>query len=212
MLKIHHLNQSRSERIVWLAEELGLDYELVKHQRDPQFRSPPSLQSVSPLGKAPVIEDDGKTIFESGAVIEYLLDRYGNGRLRPKPGTPELLRFQHWMHCAESTLATPVMVDMMTSLAQAKNAAVDGFVQNEYKTVFTYLDNELGPKGYVAGPDFTAADTMVAYPLWLINGSVLKSLGFAREWLLADYENIVAYLIRLGERPAHQCALARMGD
>jgi glutathione S-transferase len=212
MLKIHHLSQSRSERIVWLAEELGLDYELVKHQRDPQFRSPPSLRAVCPLGKSPVIEDDGNTIFESGAVIEYLLDHYGKGRLRPAAGTPELLRFQHWMHCAESTLATPVMVDMIAGMAGAKNEAVNGFVQSEYKTMFSYLNQQLGAGGYVAGAQFTAADPMVAYPLWLIDGTILKALGFAQPSLLADYPNIVGYLARLQQRPAHLRALARMGD
>ena len=213
VLKIHHLNQSRSERIVWLAEELGLDYELVKHKRDPQtFRSPPSLHAVGPLGKAPVIEDNGNTIFESGAVIEYLVDHYGQGRLRPAAGTPEMLRYQHWMHCAESTLATPVMMDFVTGMAQAKNAMVDGFVQGEYKAIFSYLNEQLGAGGYVAGPQFTAADPMVAYPLWLIDGTILKESGFAQPALLADYPNIVGYLARLQQRPAHLRALVKMGD
>jgi glutathione S-transferase len=214
MLKIHHLNQSRSERVVWLAEELGIDYELVKHQRDPQtFRSPPSLHALGPLGKAPVIEDNGKTIFESGAVIEYLVDHYGQGRLRPAAGTPEFLRYQYWMHCAESTLATPVAVDFITRImGQVKNATIDGFVQGEYKAILSYLNEQLGAGGYVAGPQFTAADPMVAYPLWLIDGTILKESGFAQPSLLADYPNIVGYLARLKQRPAHLRALVKMGD
>lgn len=212
MLKIHHLNQSRSERIVWLAEELGLDYELVKHQRDPNtMRSPPSLWAVSPMGKSPVIEDGSAVVFESGAVVEYLLDRYGNGRLRPPTGTPEYLRYQHWLHCAESTLAVPVIVSLLTR-ALEKTAAIDGFLQNEYKTAFAYLDRQLGANGYVAGADFSAADIMVAYMLWILDGSAVPKLGFSLPSPLPEYANIVGYLARLRQRPAHLRALERMGD
>lgn len=213
MLTIHHLHQSRSERIVWLAEELGLEYELVKHQRDPlTLRSPPSLVAVSPLGKSPVIEDKGTTVCESGAIVEYLLDRHGNGRLRPAAGTPEYLRYQHWMHAAESTLTMPIMLDLMTTMMQSKSAAIDGFVQNEYKTLFTYLDGELGASGYVAGPDFSGADVMVAYSLWIADGSALEKFGFAAPSQLTGYPNIVGYLDRLRLRPAQRRARERMGD
>lgn len=213
MLKIHHLNQSRSERTVWLAEELGLDYELVRHQRDPQtFRSPPSLCSVSPLGKSPVIEDDGTTVCESGAIVEYLIDRHDKGALRPARGTPEYLRYTHWMHCAESTLAAPVVVDIITAMTQAKSPLVDGFIQGEYDTLFKYLDTALGENGYVAGVEFTAADTMVAYLLWIIDGSALKKLGLAPKSTIADHPNIVNYLARLRARPAYRRAMERIGE
>lgn len=213
MLKIHHLNQSRSERIVWLAEELGLDYELVRHQRDSQtLRSPPSLCAVSPLGKAPIIEDDGVAVCESGAIVEYLIDRHGKGALRPARDTPEYLRYMHWMHCAESTLAAPVVVDIITTMTQAKSPLVDGFIQGEYDTLFKYLSATVGENGYVAGAEFTAADTMVAYMLWIIDGSALKKLGLAPKSPIADYPNVVNYLARLRTRPAYRRAAERIGE
>ena len=213
MLKIHHLHQSRSERIVWLAEELGLDYQLVKHRRDPQtMRSPPSLWAVSPLGKSPVIEDGSVTVFESGAIIEYLLDRYGAARFRPAADRPELLRYRQWMHCAESTLLLPGFIDLLTTATQSRTPALTGFVEGEYRTLFAYLNKELGVSGYVAGREFTTADIMVAYTLWLSDGSAVSKLGSAVRPLFKDYPHIEAYAARMRERPAHMRALARMED
>lgn len=213
MLTIHHLHQSRSERTVWLAEELGLDYVLVKHQRDPvTLRAPASLWAISPLGKAPVIEDAGQVIFESGAIAEYLLERYGQGRLRPASNTPEWVRYQQWMHSAESTLAMPAMLNLMTSKMQLTSPVMEGFVEQEYRTQFAYLEQSLASEGYVAGSAFTAADTMVAYLLWILDGSALKKIGIAPASPLNDYPNILRYLERVRNRPAHLRALEKMGD
>lgn len=213
MLIIHHLHQSRSERTVWLAEELGLDYELVKHQRDPvTLRAPASLWAISPLGKAPVIEDGGQVIFESGAIAEYLLEHYGQGRLRPALNTAEWVRYQQWMHSAESTLAMPAMLKLMTSKMQLTSPVMDGFVEQEYRTQFAYLEQCIGSDGFVAGAEFTAADTMVAYLLWILDGSALKKIGIAPASPLNDYPNILRYLERVRSRPAHLRALGKMGD
>lgn len=203
MLKIHHLNMSRSERIVWLAEELGLEYELVHHTRDPQtFRSPPSLFAVHPMGKSPVVEDDGKTIFESGAVVEYLIDRHGGGKLKPKPGSDEHLAYLHWMHAAESTLIVPILLDLLGKMTGASSEAYEGFTNGEYATTLGYLDRTLAKNPYVAGATFTGADVMVAYDLHLANGTSFPAIKTGAP--IEKYPNVVAYLKRVEARPAYR--------
>lgn len=204
MLKIHHLVLSRSDRIVWLAEELGLKYELARHIRRPEnFRAPDSLWAVHPMGKAPVIEDDGQTIFESGAIVEYLIDRYGKGRLKPKAGTPEYMAYLHWMHAAESTLMVPVLTDVLMILTQTQSPGLKGFVDGEYATVFKYLDDTLAKTTFVAGNELTGADIMVAYSLLLGDGSAIPIMKGAAP---TNLPNIAAYLERVKARPAFQKA------
>ena len=117
MLTVHHLNNSRSQRILWLLEELGTPYEIVKYQRmEGMPLAPPELKAVHPLGKSPVITDDGKTIAESGAIVEYLLDRYGNGRMRPKPGTDDYWKYVEWMHYAEGSAMLPLLLALYSRL------------------------------------------------------------------------------------------------
>ena len=196
MITIHHLNMSRSERIVWLAEELGLRYELINHQRDPQtFRAPPSLWAVSSFGKAPVIQDDDKTIYESGAIVEYLLERHGHGKLKPKPDSDEYIAYLHWMHAAEATLMVPIMMDLLGKMLQVGEPAYKMFLDGEYKTTLVYLDATLAKSPYVAGENFTGADVMVTYDLHLANGTSFPALKSTAP--LNDYPNIVAYLKRV---------------
>jgi glutathione S-transferase len=213
MLIIHHLHQSRSERTVWLAEELALDYELVKHQRDPQtLRAPASLWAVSPLGKAPVIEDQGLVIFESGAVAQYLVERHGHGRLQPAPDSRDWIRYQQWMHSAESTLALPAMIQLMTGMMQLQSPLLEDYVEQEYRTQFRFLEQSLEQHEYVAGAEFSAADTMVAYLLWILDGSALKKIGIAPRSPLRDYPQILNYMERMRQRPAHLRAREKMAD
>jgi glutathione S-transferase len=201
MLTIHHLENSRSDRIVWLAEELAIPYTLVRHARDPQtMRSPASLWAVSPLGKAPVIQDDGFTLAESGAVIEYLLQRYGNGRLQPQVGSAEWVNYLHWMHASESTLMTPILFNLLSKMMQVEAPQLEGFVVSELETLFKYLDNSLGKHDYIAGSEFSAADIMAAYTLMLGRMVPLPSLS------INDYSHIAAYLDRIQARPAYQRA------
>lgn len=201
MLRIHHLVLSRSDRIVWLAEELGVPYELVKHHRDgTTFRAPPSLWAVSPMGKAPAIEDDGHTICESGAVIEYMLDKYGNGRLRPKPGTDEFFAYREWLHAAESTLMVPILTDLLCTLTQSNAPALKAFYDGEYETLFKYLDSTLAKKPYVAGQELTGADINVAYSLQLADGSAIPVMKAGAP--VQRFPNILAYLERVSARPA----------
>ncbi len=204
MLKVHHLVLSRSNRIVWLVEELGLPYELVRHVRTSTFRAPESLWAVSPLGKAPVIQDDDLTVYESGAIVEYLLDRYGNGRLRPPANTPEYLAYRHWLHAAEATLMVPVLMDGLSVMTQASSPAFTAFVDGEYATLLGHLDKVLTRTPYVAGPEFTAADVMVAFDLQLANGTAIP--GYKTNAPIEKYPAIAAYLARVEARPAYQKA------
>lgn len=202
MLKIHHLNMSRSERIVWLAEELGLPYELIHHQRDPEtFRAPPSLWAVSPLGKSPVIQDGDCTVSESGAVVEYLIERHGNGRLRPPVEAKEYPAYLHWLHAAEATLMVPILFDLLGKLLQVDSEAYTAFMNGEYETTLRHLDETLARQPYVAGSQFTAADIMVAYDLHLANGT--SSPLFRTTAPITAFENITAYLKRVEARPAY---------
>lgn len=203
MLTIHHLNMSRSERIVWLVEELGLTYDLVHHQRDATtFRAPPSLWAVSPQGKAPVIVDDQHTVCESGAVVEYLIERHGAGRLKPRPDTNAYPKYLHWMHAAESTLMLPILLDLLGNMLRVNSETYRGFVGGEYLTTLRHLDETLAEHDYVAGDEFTGADIMVAYDLHLANGT--SSPTFKTSAPLHDYSHITAYLRRIENRPAYQ--------
>lgn len=206
MLKIHHLVLSRSDRIVWLAEELGIKYELVRHVRDPQtFRAPDTLWQVAPMGKAPAIQDGDITLGESGAIVEYLLDTYGQNRLRPAKGTAEYRAYQQWMHAAESTLMVPVLLEVLCTLTQTDSPALKGFSEGEYQTVFSYLNQALEKSPYVAGSDFTGADIMVAYSLHLANGKAIPMM--AGHPPLDRCPAIVAYLQRIEARPAFKRAV-----
>jgi glutathione S-transferase len=207
VLKIHHLVLSRSERIVWLAEELGLKYELVRHARVPQsFRSPESLRQISPLGKAPVIQDGSVTVCESAAIVEYLLDHYGNGTLRPGVSSAEFLEYRYWIHSAESTLMVPVLFDMLGGMAGLDSPILSGFVSGEYKTMLDFVDQTLERHEFVAGASFTAADIMVGYTLRLGSGRAVP--GMAVHAPLDAYPRIVGYLDTLEARPAFEKAMA----
>ena len=118
MLTVHHLNNSRSQRVLWLLEELGVPYEIVRYQRQPDMRAPAELRAVHPLGKSPVITDNGNTIAESGAIVEYLIDTYGEGRLIPPPKTPERLRYTYWLHYAEGSAMPPLLLKLLRGEAE----------------------------------------------------------------------------------------------
>ncbi len=202
MLKIHHLVASRSDRIVWLAEELEVPYELVRHLRDPQtFRAPDSLRAITPLAKAPVIEDQGQVIAESAVICDYLLDQYGQGRLRPSAGTPGRLEYASWMAAAESTLMYPVLIDVLSTMTQSDAPGLLGFALGEYKTMFDHVERNLAKHHYIAGDSFTAADVMVYYTIALGAGTAIPMPTRAP---LADYPLIRDYLARLEARPAWQ--------
>ncbi len=205
MLKIHHLVLSRSDRIVWLAEELGLPYEIVRHTRDAQtFRAPESLRAVMPLAKAPLIQDGELTIAESAVICDYILDQYGNGRLRPAAGTYERLQYCYWMHCSESTLMYPVLIDALLAMTKSDAPGLAAFAMGEYHTMFGYLEQTLHGHDYILGKDFSAADVMLYYSLALGAGVAIP--GVNTHAPLNEYPRIQAYLKRLQQRPAFQKA------
>ncbi len=204
MLKIHHLVLSRSERIVWLAEELGIAYEAVRHIRDPQtFRAPDSLRAVTPLAKAPVIEDEGIVVEESSVICDYLIDRHGSGRLRPEAGSAARRQYDYWMACAESTLMYPVLIDLLSVLTQSDAPGLNAFAMGEYHAMFAHVERSLGDGEFLVDNQFSAADVMVYYTLAMAAGTAIP---FPTHAPMDAFPKVRAYLARLEQRPAWQRA------
>ena len=202
MLTSHHLNNSRSQRILWLAEELELDYDVVKHQRDPEtFRSPASLVAVHALGKAPVIEHDGHVIAESGAIIEYMTRKLANGRLSVDPDSPEFGEYLQWLHFTEGTLQAPLIFAAIYRLTQSDSEALYGFYDAEVVRHQNYLEETFKARDYVVGSGFTAADINL---VWILEFA--EALG-----RMDSYPRLSDYLDRMRARPAYERALERGG-
>ena len=180
MIIVHHLENSRSHRILWLLEELGIDYQIKSYQRDKTTSlAPPELSAVHPLGKSPVITDGDVTVAESGLIVEYLIEKYGNGRLMPTAGTPEHLQFRYWMHYAEGTLMPLMLISLM--LNRIENAPVPFFIKPVTKQIATkamaayagpnielnlgYLDTALQKSGWFCGNEMTGADILLSFPI-----------------------------------------------
>jgi len=217
MLTVHHLNNSRSQRVLWLLEELGVPYEIKRYQRDPNtMLAPPELRAVHPLGKSPVITDDGQTIAESGAIIEYLIGKYGQGRFAPAPGTPERLRYTYWLHYAEGSAMPPLLLKLvalriasapMPFFAKPIARKIAGTLQSSFidpqlKLHLGYIDKELSATGWFVGDDFTAADVQMSFPL---------EAATARGGMEGQIPAVVDFLKRIHARPAYQQALERGG-
>lgn len=217
MIVVHHLNNSRSQRVLWLLEELGLDYEIERYQRDPKtMLAPASLRAIHPLGKSPVITDGALTVAESGAIVEYLLERYGNGRLVPAAGTPERLRWTYWLHFAEGSAMPPLLMKLVFDklenspmpffvrpIARAIAQKVKGsFIQPQIDQQLDYMESELGKTAWFAGEAFSAADIQMSFPL--------EAAG-ARGGLTEKHPKLMAWLQRIHARPAYQRALERGG-
>jgi glutathione S-transferase len=203
MIVVHHLNNSRSQRIVWLLEELAVPYRVEQHRRDSKTNlAPPALKAIHPLGKAPVIQDDELVVAESGAIIEYLVERHGKGRLMPERGTPEHVRYLQWMHFAEGTLMLHLVARMylgrVTDGPHPVRARVEGMVADEIDLV----ERELGRSEYLAGAQFTAADVQMMFPL-----------EFAAFYgLIAERHPLTrAYVSRAQARPAYRRAIEKGG-
>ncbi|MFL9911211.1 glutathione S-transferase family protein [Paraburkholderia sp. RL17-337-BIB-A] len=205
MLKIHHLGHSQSERIIWLCEELGVPYELKKYTRDPVTRlSPPDLKALHPLGAAPLIEVDGMLLAESAAIVEFILARYGRGRLRHGPDHADFASYLYWFHFANGNLQ-PVMGRSMIveRCGLAPDHPVQTSVQGRLDKALALVDARLAQNDYLAGSEFTAADIMSVFSL--------TTMRLFHPVDLAPYPNILAYLQRIGGRAAYQRAMAK-GD
>jgi glutathione S-transferase len=203
MLVVHHLNNSRSQRILWLLEELGIEYEIKYYERDSQtMLAPESLRQIHPLGKSPAITDGEITLVESGAIIEYLVSQYGNGRLIPAPNTPERLRYTYWLHYAEGSVMPPLLMRLIFEKFSIQSAAMEAFIAPQIKLHFDYIEDELSNNTWFVGKEFTAADIQMSFPVEMLAAHP------------QDVENrpkIKQFLEHIHTRPAYKHALERGG-
>jgi glutathione S-transferase len=200
MLKVHHLNQSRSKRVIWLLEELGQTYEIVNHQRDPVTQlAPNSLQAIHPLAKAPIIVDGDITLCESGAIMEYLLNTYSNDvPLRPTMNSVEYYSYLEWLHFAEGSLCLPVITKLFMNMeSRENNQPMDGYIAKELNLDFNYIESTLAERRYFAGDQFSAADIMMTIMLEIA----------AKIDLLEGKPHTQTYLSAMQSRPAYLVTL-----
>jgi glutathione S-transferase len=204
MLVVHHLGVSQSERIVWLCEELGIPYELKVYPRDPETRlAPAAYKALHPMGIAPVITDGDVTLAESGAIMEYILARYGNGRLVPKPDAPEFPEYLFWFHFANGTQMPSEMAAWVASSVGGAESPLAAVMNERVERAYKLLEDRLSKSPYLAGQELTAADIITVFGLTTMRAFTGRSI--------AGYPAILAYLKRIGERPAYKRAMAK-GD
>ena len=221
MITVHHLNNSRSQRVLWLLEELGLEYEVKRYQRNPQtMLAPPELRAVHPLGKSPVVTvksaDGDTTLAESGAIVEHLADRFGAGRLAPAFGSPERVRYLYWLHFAEGTAQPPLLLKLLFDRIKSKapflvrpvaraiaDQALGTFVLPNINRNLDFMESELGRNDWFAGPQFSAADIQMSFPL---------EAARARGGLDGKRPRLMDFLQKIHARPAYQRAVERGGE
>ena len=202
MIVVHHLNESRSQRILWLLEELGLTYEIKHYQRDAQTRlAPPELKAIHPLGKSPVITDNGRTIHESGAIIDYVIRWHGGGRLAPEQDKSAYDEYQMWLHYAEGSAMLPLMLLMYVMRLGEAGAPLHPRIESEIANHLGYIDASLEGKEFLLGDELTGADIQMSFI-----PEVAKAFG-----KLAAYPNMSAWIERLHARPAWKKALEKGG-
>ncbi|MGI4813464.1 MAG: glutathione S-transferase family protein [Janthinobacterium lividum] len=202
MIEVHHLNASRSRRITWLLEELGLDYTVHHYQRNPQTNlAPPELAAIHPLGKAPVIRDGDQTIFESGAIIEYLIRRYGNGRLAPPLDSNDYNRYMQFLQYAEGSAMLPLMLNLYVSRLGDAGAPLKPRIDSELSNHLGFLDKELAKSDFLIGNQLTGADVQMSY----VAQAALRFLG------KDAYPHISAYVARIEALPAYRRAMDKAG-
>ena len=212
---VHHLENSRSQCVLWLLEALGVPYEIVRYQRQSNMLAPKELRAIHPLGKSPVITDNANTVAESGAIVEYIVKTYGNGRLIPEDNTPERLRYTYWLHYAEGSAMTPLLLKLIFGLLPKRapflvrpivNAvstkALATLVTPQLRQHMAFWESELGKSEWFAGNDFTAADIQMSFAL---------EAAAARGGLENGHPKAMAWLAKIHERPAYQRALEAGG-
>lgn len=202
MITVHHLNESRSQRILWLLEELGVSYEIKHYTRDPVTRlAPPELEDVHPLGKSPVITDGARTLAESGAIVDYIIRRHGGGRLQPAPESEAYDTYVEWLHYAEGSAIVPLLLQLYVSRLGEAGAPLHPRIASQIKLHLDYYDRCLGDRDYLVGDSLTGADIMNSF-----------NIEFARAaGNLRIYPRLGAYVDRLHARPAWKKALERGG-
>ena len=201
MIKLHHLNRSRSLRILWLLEELGLDYEVIRYERDKKTNlAPPELLALHPLGKSPVIEMDGRLISESAAIVEAISAKHGQ-HLIPTKDHEAYITHMELMHFAEGSVMTPILLDLYTSKLGSAAARLQPRIQSELRSHFTYMEQTLRPSGHWVIDDLSAADIMLSFP-----ATIVLRYGMAEQ-----FPKIVAFVEWMQQRPAFQAAIAKGG-
>jgi glutathione S-transferase len=200
MLTVHHLNDSRSQRVLWLLEELGTPYEIRHYARNATTRlAPPELMAVHPLGKSPVVEDDGLTVIESGAIVDYIIRRHGGGRLQPAAGTREFEVYNQWLHYAEGSGMLPLMLRLYTGRLGDAAAPLKPRIDSELANHLGYVNRSLEGRDYLLGSELTGADIQMSF------------VGEAARDLRVQYPAMDAWVRRLQARPAYRRALERGG-
>ena len=202
MIIVHHLENSRSQRILWLLEELGLPYEIRRYERDRKtMLAPPSLRAIHPLGKSPVVEDEGRVIAETGAVVEYLVEKAG-GRLGPPANRDSILRYRHFLHYAEGSLMPPLLVMLVLNRLGVLGKPAKATVRKMIDTHLDWLETELAGRDWFAGDEFSAADVMMSFPL---------EAARHRAGLDESRPHLIDWLERIHARPAYAEALRKGG-
>jgi glutathione S-transferase len=202
MLVVHHLNESRSQRILWLLEELGLPYEIRFYERDPKTRlGPPALIAVHPLGKSPVLTDGEATVIESGAITDYVIRRHAGGRLAPDLASPDYDAYQQWLHYAEGSAMLPLLLKLYVGRLGEAGAPLQPRIESEIANHLAYVDGALAGRQFFVGETLTGADIQMSFV-----AEVAKAHG-----KLADYPNLEAWIGRMHARPAWQAALEKSG-
>jgi glutathione S-transferase len=202
VIEVHHLNNSRSQRVLWLLEELGVPYEIVPYQRDAQTNlAPESLKRIHPLGKSPAIRDGDQVVIESGAILEYLVRKYGKGRLVPADGTPDAVRYLQFMHYSEGSAMLPLMLQLYLSRLGDAAAPLRPRVESEIENHLGYLDAELAGRDWFVGDELSAADIQLSFAIQA--GRLLYGLQ--------KFPNLARFLDRIHARPAYKRALERGG-
>jgi glutathione S-transferase len=202
MLIVHHLNDSRSQRILWLLEELSVPYEIQRYQRDAQTRlAPPELKAIHPLGKSPVISDNGRVIIESGAIIDYIIRHHGGGRLQPDPSSPAYDDYVQWLHFAEGSAMLPMLLKLYVSRLGEAGAPLSPRIESEIANHLGYMNSMLAGRDYLLGNDLTGADIQLSFVGEIAAGRANR----------AAYPNVEAWVKRFQARPAYQAALTRGG-
>lgn len=203
MITVHHLHDSRSERIIWLMEELGLPYKLDFHYRVPMGGgrlAPQELAQIHPFGTAPIISDGPITIAESGAIVEYVIQKYGSGKLTVGVNSPDYGEYLFWLHFAEGTLMSQILREfLLDRIAADPEAFAAKRLRERNRMYFKYVDARLAEAPYFGGSDFTAADIMMVFPF--------TTLQLFKKIELTPYPNLQTYLARIAERPAYKKAM-----
>lgn len=203
MLTVHHLNDSRAQKTIWLLEELGVPYDLVPYQRHPvTMVAPPALKALHPVAKSPMIEDDGRIIIESGAITDHIMERHGHGRLAPEPGTPAHERYRQWLYYAVSSGMNPIMIKVYARAFGLTGSEIDKAADAELAHVLSYMDAALATGPYLLGEDFSAADVQMSFIPE--NAQTLVPID--------AYHHVVAWLGRLHGRPGFRRSIERGGD